>query len=255
MTLQVPYISDESIEREAEALLTEFAHARGVPLQTPIPIEDILEKHLKLHVEFNDLHRLLGLHRVFGTHPDIFGAIWLETGEIVLDETLDPEVRPATEGRYRFTLAHEGGHWRLHRRLVQANSGQASLFGHARQPTVVCRSSQSKERVELQADLYASCLLMPRKLVFQAWRDRFGNDYPRVLRRKDRMVVPCDLSEETAAVVRSFDQSRDDEVLEHLARPFAEEFMVSRIAMRIRLEKLNLLHREVPRQVGLFGCS
>ena len=106
----------------------------------------------------------------------------------------------------------------------------------------------------MQADLYASCLLMPRKLVFQAWRDRFGNDYPRVLRRKDRMVVPCDLSEETAAVVRPFDQSRDDEVLEHLARPFAEEFMVSRIAMRIRLEKLNLLHREVPRQVGMFGC-
>jgi hypothetical protein len=84
---------------------------------------------------------------------------------------------PAIEGRYRFTLGHEGGgHWRLHRPLVEANSGQKSLFGDTRQPTVVCRSSQSNERVELQANLYASCLLMPRKLVFQAWRDRFGND-------------------------------------------------------------------------------
>jgi hypothetical protein len=47
-----------------------------------------------------------------GTEPDIFGAIWLETGEIIIDESLDPEVRPAIEGRYRFTLGHEGGHWR-----------------------------------------------------------------------------------------------------------------------------------------------
>ena len=257
MTLRVPYIADESIERDAEALLAQFAHARGVAIRAPIPIEDIIEKHLKLHVEFDDLHRLLEIPRGgFGTEPDIFGAIWLETGEIVIDESLDPEVRPTIEGRYRFTLGHEGGgHWRLHRPLVEANSGQESLFGDTHQPTVVCRSSQSKERVELQANLYASCLLMPRKLVFQAWRDRFGNDHPRMLRRKDRIVVPCDVDEETAAVVRSFDQSRDDEVLEHFARPLAEQFMVSRIAMRIRLEKLNLLHREVPRQVGLFGCS
>jgi Zn-dependent peptidase ImmA (M78 family) len=249
MTLRVPYIADESIERDAEALLGQFAHARGVEIRAPIPIEDIVEKHLKLHVEFDDLHRLLGVPRGgFGTEPDIFGAIWLETGEIVIDESLDPEVRPAIEGRYRFTLGHEGGgHWRLHRPLVEASSGQGSLFGDTRQPTVVCRSSQSNERVELQANLYASCLLMPRRLVFQAWRDRFGNDHPRMLRRKDRIVVPCDVDEEIAAVVRSFDQARDEEVLE-FARPFAEQFMVSPIAMRIRLERLGLLHREIPRQ-------
>jgi Zn-dependent peptidase ImmA (M78 family) len=132
--------------------------------------------------------------------------------------------------------------------LVQANSGQGSLFGDTQRPTVVCRTSQAKERVELQADLYASCLLMPRKLVMQAWRERFGNDYPRMIRRKDRIVVPCDVDEEIAAAVRSFDQSRDDEVLEHFARPFAGEFLVSPVAMRVRLEKLGLLHREVPRQ-------
>ena len=256
MTLRVRYIADESIERDAEALLVQFAHARGVAIRAPIPIEDIIEKHLKLHVEFDDLHRRLEIPRGgLGTEPDIFGAIWLETGEIIIDESLDPEVRPAIEGRYRFTLGHEGGHWRLHRPLVEANRGQESLFGDTHQPIVVCRSSQSKERVELQADLYASCLLMPREFVLQAWRDRFGNDHPRMLRRKDRTVVPCDVDEEIAAVVRSFDQARDDEVLEHFARPFAERFMVSPIAMRIRLEKLGLLHREVPRQRSLLVRS
>ena len=254
MTLRVPYIRDESIERDAEALLAQYAHAKGLEIKAPIPIEDIVEKQLKLRVEFDDLHRRLGVPRGgFGIESDIFGAIWLETGEIVIDESLDPEERPSMEGRYRFTLAHEGGgHWRLHRPLVQANSGQGSLFEDTRRPTVVCRSSHAKERVELQADLYASCLLMPRRLVVQAWRDTFGNDHPRVLRRKDRIVVPWDVDEEIAAAVRSFDQARDDEELEHFARPFAAEFLVSPAAMRVRLEKLGLLHREVPRQRSLL---
>src|SRR5580704_3851599 len=136
MTLRVPYIADESIERDAEALLVQFAHARGVAIGPPIPIEDIVEKHLKLHVEFDDLHRLLGVPRGgFGTEPDIFGAIWLETGEIVIDESLDPEVRPAIEGRYRFTLGHEGGgHWRLHRPLVEANRCPAPFRTHRAGP-------------------------------------------------------------------------------------------------------------------------
>jgi Zn-dependent peptidase ImmA (M78 family) len=254
MTLRVRYIADETIERDAEALLAQYAHAKGVEIRAPIPIDDIVEKHLKLRVEFDDLRRLLGIPRGgFGVETDIFGAIWLETGQIVIDESLDPEERPSIEGRYRFTLAHEGGgHWRLHRPLVQSNGGQASLFGDTQQPTVICRSSQAKERVELQADLYASCLLMPRKLVMQAWCDRFRNDHPRMVRRKDRLVVPCDIDEEIAAAVRSFDQVRDDEVLEHFARPFAEQFLVSPVAMRIRLEKLGLLHREVPRQRSLL---
>jgi hypothetical protein len=250
MTLQVPYIADETIERDADALLAQYAHARGVEVKAPIPIEDIVEKHLKLHVEFDDPHRLLGVPRGrFGVEPDIFGAIWLETGEIVIDESLDPEVRPAIEGRYRFTLGHEGGgHWRLHRPLVQANNSQGLLFGEARQPTVVCRSSQSTERVELQANLYASCLLMPRRLVFGAWRDFFGEDSPRTLRRRDQTVVLGDVDEDIAEGVRSANQERDDDVLERFARPFAAEFLVSAVAMRIRLEKLGLLHREVPRQ-------
>ena len=179
-------------------LLAQYAQAAGLEVKSPIRIEDIVEKHLKLRVDFDDLHRLLGVPRDgFGVEPDIFGAIWLETGEIYIDEILDPEERPSIEGRYRFTLAHEGGgQWRLHRSLVLATSGQGSLSGDMPRPTVVCRTSQAKERVEFQADLYASCLLMPRKLVMHAWRERFGNDHPRVLRRKDRIVVPGDTEDE-----------------------------------------------------------
>src|SRR5262249_46309682 len=172
MILRVPYIAKETIERDAEALLAQYAHAKGVEIRAPIPIEDIVEKHLKLRMEFNDLRCLFGLPG--GRKPDIFGAIWLDSAKIVIDESLDPEEHPLKEERYRFTLAHEGGHWRLHRPLVQET--QRSI--------VVCRSSQANERVELQANRYASCLLMPRKLVMEAWRDEFGKDHPYLLRRK-----------------------------------------------------------------------
>lgn len=243
MALRVPYIPDDVIERDAEALLGEFAHARGIEVRAPIPIEDIVEKHLKLHVEFDDLHRLLDVPRSgIGLDPDIFGAMWLEAGRIVIDESLDPEERPEREGRYRFTLAHEGGgHWRLHRPLVCPTEGQGSLLIDRARPTVICRSSQAKERVEWQADFYASCLLMPRKMVFAAWDEEFPD-------RKQRVLKPATPIEHPFIEIgRDFDDD-EDRVLDSFARPFAERFLVSPIAMRIRLEKLGLLHRVVPRQ-------
>jgi hypothetical protein len=42
--------------------------------------------------------------------------------------------------------------------------------------------------------------------------------------------------------------SDDNHALDSFAKPFAERFVVSPIAMRIRLEKLGLLHRMVPLQ-------
>ncbi len=63
MTGLVPYLAEKAIERDAAALLAEFAQARGVVIMPPIPIEDIVEKHLKLGIEFDDTHRLFGVPR------------------------------------------------------------------------------------------------------------------------------------------------------------------------------------------------
>ena len=114
MTKFVSYVSDEAIEKDAQALLAEYAQARGVVIKAPIPIDDIVEKHLKIGIEFDDMHRLFGVPRSgIGFDPDILGAIFFDQKQIVIDESLDPDAYPAKEGRYRFTLAHEGGgHWR-----------------------------------------------------------------------------------------------------------------------------------------------
>ena len=142
----------------------------------PIPIEDIVEKHLKLGIEFDDMHRLLrraasGL----GLDPDILGAICFDERRIVIDESLDPEENPSKEGRYRFTLAHEGGgHWRLHRHLFAKDPAQASLFDEPAAPSVVCRSSQAKEPDRVAGGFLC---VVPADAA-QAGHGRMGRDVP-----------------------------------------------------------------------------
>jgi hypothetical protein len=50
-----------------------------------------------------------------------------------------------------------------------------------------------------------------------------------------------------------YDCFETDNVLDLIASPLAEQFLVSPISMRIRLEKLGLLPREVPHQRILAG--
>jgi hypothetical protein len=255
MSRFVPYLADEAIERDSVSLIKEYEHARGVTIEPPIPIEDILEKHLKLRIEFDDLHARHNVPRPENGQTDILGAIYGD-GSIFIDESLDPEENPVREGRYRFTLAHEGGgHWRLHQHLIKEDTAQASLLGNDGAPKFICRSSQAKERVEWQADFYASCLLMPRKMVFAVW-DEFFPD------RKQRVLQPKTPIEHSFVEIPKYgfqlsgqmlECETDDEALERFCRPLAERFLVSPIAMRIRLEKLGLLHRSVPLQRLLAG--
>jgi hypothetical protein len=254
MPRSVPYISEEAIERDAAALLAEYSQKRGAAVIPPIPIEDIVEKHLKLRIEFDDMHRLLN-HPRSGFDPDILGAIFFNEGRIVIDESLDPEENPPKEPRYRYTVAHEGGgHWRLHRHLFMQDSAQATLFGGSTPPSVVCRSSQAKERVEWQADFHASCLLMPRKFVMAAWDEMFPDRKPRVLQPRVPIDHPFVEVPRFECRIGDYDCSEDDDsLLDRIARPLAGRFLVSAIAMRIRLEKLGLLLREVPHQRLLSG--
>jgi Zn-dependent peptidase ImmA (M78 family) len=176
---------------------------------------------------------------------------------IVIDESLDPEEHPAMEGRYRFTLAHEGGgHWRLHRRYFKYNQEQTGLFEDPVTPSVICRSSHVKNRVEWQADYYASCLLMPRKPLFAAWEEMFPD-------RKQRVIAPSATINHPFVEVwqsklflsgsRAVWTESINEAFERTAQPLAEQFRVSPPAMRIRLEGLGLLLREMPDQYLLSG--
>lgn len=222
----VPYVPEVRIERDADALIAEYAHRTGAPVAGPVPVEDILELHLGLTFAIEDLAAL------FGT-DGVLGAIWFNEKLVRIDTRLDPSENPSRLGRYRFTLAHEIGHWRLHRTYYREDPTQAALFDGRGQPAVVCRAGEKKIPVEWQADTFASYLLMPKALIVAAWQEWRGNLDP---------VILADLAPVPAA------DGRDpaDVTLDRFSKPLAEQFEVSAEAMRIRLEKLGLLMHERP---------
>jgi hypothetical protein len=96
---------------------------------------------------------------------------------------------------------------------------------------------------------------MPRKLVFAAWNEAFPDRKQRVLAPPRLVKHPFVEVPRVSIQIGGVDCSEsDDAVLDRIARPFAERFLVSPIAMRIRLEKLELLLRAVPRQRILAGA-
>jgi Zn-dependent peptidase ImmA (M78 family) len=261
MAIKVKYLTEDEIEKDAKLLLAEYEDTIGEPIKLPVPVDEITTYHLALRLGFDDLHKTLN-RPMLSSQPDILSAIFFEKELVLIDRHLNPKHNPSMLGRYRFSVAHEIGHWRLHRHLFVKDRAQATMFGRPAAPSFICRSGEARKREEWQADFYSSCLLMPRKLVFQAWRDRFGNDHPRGLRRKDGTVDVDEIIRMLpnfvavpVVISHSFDRACDDQLLKHIARPFAEQFLVSPIAMRIRLERLGLLHREVPRQQSLLVRS
>jgi len=158
---KVPYLREKVIEEHAQLLLDEWSQEHPAVTEPPVPIDEILEVGLGLEFKICDLQSEFG-------HPDILGGIWFGARLVKVDLSLDPKNNPGLLGRYRFTLAHEVGHWRLHRHHLMDDPATASLFEDKDTPAFVCRSS-IKPPEEWQADQFAACVLMPRRLVFQAW--------------------------------------------------------------------------------------
>lgn len=236
---EAPYLSKRAIEQEATVLLAEYGERFDPVAEPPIPVDEIIEVHLQLIFEMRDLRQLFGL-------GDVHGATWVNEGRVAVDQSLDPHNNPRKLGRFRFTAAHETGHWRLHRQYYLKNRAQLKLFDEtAEKPAYICRSSARKKRVEWQADLFAACLLMPREMIVKAWEKRHGSLKPMAL--DDLREHESEIT--TAEIIRrgSLGMDReaiDNALLEWYGLPLAEEFQVSPEAMRIRLEEMSFLVRK-----------
>jgi hypothetical protein len=106
-------------------------------------------------LDFDDLHSKLGIPRT-GREPEVFGALWVDSREVFVDQSLDPTENPQMECRYRFTVSHEIGHWRLHRDYLASAEILDPIDESVKSGVVICRSSEAKKRVEWQADYFAS---------------------------------------------------------------------------------------------------
>jgi Zn-dependent peptidase ImmA (M78 family) len=150
--MNVPWISKEKIALKATALIENFQALAEYEVKPPIPVEDIIERYLGLRLLYDDLHRVFG--------RDVLGVVYVESKAICINERL---FESSSEGRLVFTIAHEVGHWVLHRQYLETQEKDRS------KQVIVSKKGNSKETIEWQADYFASCLLMPEKETREAF--------------------------------------------------------------------------------------
>lgn len=235
--IKVPPLSLPQLEERANLLLAEYADTIGGDVPNPIPVTDIAENELGLNVECRDLHAYFNVPKQSNT-SGILGAMEFASCRILIDQSLNPEIHPHRIGRYRYSIAHEIGHWRLHRAKVLQSRAPSS------QPPVICREPRPKMPViEWQAENFASFLLLPRDRVLDAWgaAPPFLFDVNESGSRELRALWFSKNPDED--ITRAMFARECEKRFEQLAEPLAWSFEVSKQAMCIRLEGMGLLRR------------
>lgn len=144
-------------EEAATELLREFElrfQVAGIP---PVPVERIAESHLGLLIEeIDDVRSLPNAPTDQGALSGMLDAdaqtIWLDRAEA-----------RRSQGRRRFTIAHECGHWVLH----VAGSGLLVCREAEVDPADATNADKTLAQREAEANAFAQALLMPELLVSQ----------------------------------------------------------------------------------------
>jgi len=211
--MKVKFLEEKEITTEAFLLLQAYERQFNIRIAPPVPIDEIAECHLELDLRFDNMERRL-------QKKDVLGAIWIEDKRVIIDQSLDPTTNPLKNGRYRFTLAHEVGHWTLHRLYYLTRAKQPALFGVNDEPSIICRAGDT-EPIEWQANTFAAHVLMPKEMIYNAWEQQHGN------------LRPYDATDEVKLLSESLTDTRTSTV--GIARDLAKQFHVSGQAMQIRL--------------------
>lgn len=234
MSIDVPYLSDAEIEGEANMLLHSFEAKYGTIQTAATPLDEIIENHLGLGFEITDLG-----------HPAILGQLDIKANLIRVNTVLDPDEDPRKEGRYNYTLAHEGGHQVMHRPYAEALMEEDTLFEEEKSENeeeknvILCRMEDQRAPIEIQADKFASFLLLPKQKVINKFLEYSGGKHSVEIKR----LIPVlrHSRDFRSHCFRDFYQPTDEQLLHYAFKELADEFNVSMQAMIIRLKGLGLL--------------
>jgi Zn-dependent peptidase ImmA (M78 family) len=214
--MRVPWLPKAEIARMAEEVISGYESQTGKCVTAPVPVEDIIEFGLGLRLAFEDLRGRLKM-------DDVLGATYVKIRKICADTSLN---RPGSEGRLCFTLAHEAGHWVMHREYVDwARRGGGFIF---------CRSQDAKKPIEWQADCFASCLLMPESLVRETFAGVCGS----------RPLVIHNVESAYAGPICFDPCVANWPAIADCVKKAGSFFNVSKQAMIIRLQDLGLVRNE-----------
>ena len=213
MPVRRPYLTRGRIEQEAEHLLARHEKICGMPVKPPVPVADIADLALIRH-ELFDLYKFFQVptrdpFRIYSAQFDLYeiypdptrrdpplihSALLFDKELALIDHSLNPRKSRSSWEGYRLSMAHQIGHWKLHRNYMAGKSDQALPCDRKSKTTIVCLSSGTTEPTEMQAKYFSACLLMPKRLVFEMWEDHFGRREPLVptgpLSDKSVMVPP-----------------------------------------------------------------
>jgi len=166
-----PYLSNHDIDTEAERLRLEALGTRAqvVPVDLEIVVYDYLCEAEQLSID-DDAY----LPDEEG--DEVLGKTLVRAGRILINRRLKTA---GDLGRYRFTLAHELGHWRLHRPQVLAAADQRALFPEMAEADVITTLNRSivgpnPPRHEIQANRFGATLLINPQALQREFAARFG---------------------------------------------------------------------------------
>jgi len=229
--MNVPWMAKERIAKAASGLIADYETMVGYRVTPPIPVEDMIERTLGLRLSFEDLESILGIE-------DVLGATYVGAGVICINERL---LEQGPEGRLMFTCAHEAGHWVLHRRYARVPKRQSG-----KRDVIVCRSGNSMNRIEWQADYFAACLLMPQEDLIRAFRSIV----------EEEVLVIHNTHSTTGPPAPFVDPCVENWAYIAAMMCDAGGFTnVSRHAMVIRLQELGLVINLTDRTLGWRGSS
>lgn len=177
MLRRAHFLSANHIESTASGVLRRY-FGRVPPPFLPVPLEAIVEEDLKFLISWESLEDdAMGL---------TLGGVRPTWRQIVLNDRALSHFEKYT-GSENFTKAHEIGHIVLH---VQPKLAEAPLFDlPSGPPAIVCTSAAIKPQREVQADIFASVLLMPEDLMRAMCRGRDLRNWAQFYSLRDEVGV------------------------------------------------------------------
>lgn len=187
--------TDMEIEELAEGLIRQFLGQQPIPMQ--VDMEGFLTSYLKLPLKYRSFAEedsskigfisdgITPLRVMAGRRPirEVFPR-----GTVVLEESL---LNQDEEGRRRFTIAHEAGHYIMDRTVTMASFHREYDRERAYSPQELRGLLSFREA---RVDRLAAALLMPRFMVHEVL-ERFGVSEPipiygsNLLRLEDKLLV------------------------------------------------------------------
>lgn len=175
------FITNNEMDRIAESVLLKAGiSCTWQSMATKTNIDALIEFEFGLEIVWENIDH-------FSKDGIVLAAIIPKQKRIYMNETKKALFQKKM-GTMNFSKAHELGHWILHV-VKQQNYEQLSF---AENETYFCREMSKRAPEEVQADMFAASILMPKDIIIGAvnsLKERGTVTFPDLYRLKDQFEV------------------------------------------------------------------